>query len=205
VEFGRIHLNKRKVSVAGWGIGLLALLLMLFIWRIYHVVTDDSIDSEFHHYAEIGDIGGIEELLKKGHPVDFAASEVGETPLWIAAGRDNVKCVDYLLAQGASVNAKDSFTGGTPITQANDPAIIEALVDHGADPNATGRFNKFTALHRCAEQGHEETVLFLLRHGANPLMADNDGKKPALVAEAAGHYEIAAILHKAEKTWMPSH
>ncbi|RVE45602.1 hypothetical protein evm_009715 [Chilo suppressalis] len=47
-----------------------------------------------------------------------------------------------------------------------------------------------------AQEGHEECVLWLLQHGADPTQADHCGRTPAMVAWRAGHAHICRVLER---------
>uniref|UniRef100_A0A3B3H3T6 Uncharacterized protein n=1 Tax=Oryzias latipes TaxID=8090 RepID=A0A3B3H3T6_ORYLA len=65
--------------------------------------------------------------------------DLGYTPLIVACHYGNAKIVNFLLQQGASVNAKTK-NGYTPLHQAaqqGNTHIINVLLQHGAKPNTT--------------------------------------------------------------------
>ncbi len=51
-----------------------------------------------------------------------------------------------------------------------------------------------TPIGLAAERGLLQTVDDLLAAGADPSIADNQGRTPAMLAEAAGHAEAASLL-----------
>ena len=53
-----------------------------------------------------------------------------------------------------------------------------------------------TALILAAKNGHTSIVRILLKHGADPMLVDAEGKNALQNAEAAGHKEIIEILKK---------
>jgi ankyrin repeat protein len=130
--------------------------------------------------AVIGaDVEVVRALLDKGASPDIAA--MGLTPLLIATG---VATVGGDAGAGASASP-----GGTP-----NLALIDALVQHGADVNAqvTGtktyslrifryppsRPEGMSALHAAARSGRTDLVRYLLEKGANPKLVDVNGHKP---------------------------
>lgn len=54
-----------------------------------------------------------------------------------------------------------------------------------------------TGLHYAAMEGRRETVELLLQVKADASSADEDGRRPVVLAAAAGHDEVAALLAKA--------
>lgn len=129
--------------------------------------------------AAIGnDLEVAQLLLAKGANPNI--NGMGLTPFLIAAGVGTG-------GRGTGLAASTS-AGGTVNT-----AFMEALLQHGADINArvTGtktyslRISRapsstegMTALHVAAEQGKADLVKYLLDKGANPEIADFNGRKP---------------------------
>jgi uncharacterized protein len=133
--------------------------------------------------------GGLGELLGLGcsQPSKF-------TPLLYASTRKSIELSRLLIARGANVNAQGCF-GFTPLLMANDEEIIELLLIHGADVNATDYYDEkvhghtelmnlptfyarthvlyfgtdgcWTALHWAVYFGSISRVKLLLSYGAN--------------------------------------
>jgi ankyrin repeat protein len=99
---------------------------------------------------------------------DAMVPEGGFTPLFFAAQDGDIESARLLLAAGADVN--DSAPDGTsPLvvaSHAGQSAIVAALLEAGADPNAARA--GYTALHVAALRGDVATARALLGHGANP-------------------------------------
>ncbi|KAH6855607.1 ankyrin repeat-containing domain protein [Chaetomium sp. MPI-CAGE-AT-0009] len=98
------------------------------------------------------------------------------TPLQAAAGKANLGMVKELHARGADVNAEPSETGGATALQAactgeydagTRLAVVEYLLDHGADVNADRAIEGETALSAAARGGYVEITICLLKCGAN--------------------------------------
>ena len=107
------------------------------------------------HHART--VTSVEWLLSNGAQLDaveplkrVGRSDYGEvTPLWRAVYSWDLNLVQAFLHAGADVNARDSRIGFTPLhvalarihrTQeptANQVAVVEALLNHGADRNPT--------------------------------------------------------------------
>uniref|UniRef100_A0A3Q1JAP1 Ankyrin 2a, neuronal n=1 Tax=Anabas testudineus TaxID=64144 RepID=A0A3Q1JAP1_ANATE len=84
---------------------------------------------------------------------------LGYTPLIVACHYGNAKMVNFLLQQGANVNAKTK-NGYTPLHQAaqqGNTHIINVLLQHGAKPNAT-TVNGNTALSIAKRLGYISVV-----------------------------------------------
>ncbi|HPC94235.1 MAG TPA: ankyrin repeat domain-containing protein [Sedimentisphaerales bacterium] len=114
----------------------------------------------------------------------------GKTPLHNAAsvlllGDDlephgNVAVVEYLLAHGADVNARDAL-GCTPLSDslfAGNLAVTKLLVAHGADLDTRAGEDGATVLHDAASIGDLEAVKLFVSHGADINARDFDSETP---------------------------
>ena len=137
--------------------------------------------------------------------------DLGATPLLRAILGNDMETVEALLAKGASPNI--NAMGVTPFLLAagvggggqrggQTTALLDALIQHGADVNAQVTGTKtysmriarspstnegMTALHAAAQAGRADLVRYLLEKGANPEITDSNGRKPIdLVAGARG-------------------
>ncbi len=122
------------------------------------------------------------------------------------------KVCDFLISQGANVNAKVDKTNETPLHNALSKAgrpyyfyVVKLLVQNGANVNAktlpgieTGAFMRDvrtkgeTPLHKAAAYADERTIKFLLDHGANKKAKDAHGDSP--ISWASEHLRPGNIL-----------
>lgn len=122
------------------------------------------------------------------------------------------KVCDFLISQGANVNATVADTGETPLHSALSKAgrpyyryVVQLLLEKGASVNAktipgraTGAFMRDvrtkgeTPLHRAAAYADEATIGLLLDHGADKEAKDAHGNTP--LTWASEHLRPGAIL-----------
>lgn len=97
-----------------------------------------------------------------------------------AARKEETGILKVLAAHGADVDAVDSgnYTALHHAAMLGKSGSIDALVEAGADVEATNPDNGCTALHWAAKKGHCEAMITLLRHGADVDAADYDGRTP---------------------------
>lgn len=162
----------------------------------------------------------IELLLAHGAKIN-AKDHGGETPLrWVrdgetakvllragaeandpetlcrAASSGDMKLVELLLSYGADANPKTKCIGNTPLLSAITSRkwdIVPILLDHGADPNATGN-SQFTPLFMAADAGSADTVASLLARGAKIDAPTKDGDTPLIDAARYGRKEVVRLL-----------
>lgn len=105
----------------------------------------------------------VQLLRKAGAQID----QPGWTPLHYAAFGGHVRICQFLIAEGASVNAP-SANGTTPLMMAvreGRAETVKVLLDARADPNAKTDAGR-TALQWATASGNTEIVDFLKRAGA---------------------------------------
>lgn len=109
------------------------------------------------------------QLIEHGANANEADAN-GVSPLHIAAGKNRIDVVRFLLKQGADINAQDKQTGDSPLHYAMAvafPDMAQLLLDSGASidmPNASG----YTPLHYSTKSGCIRVVRYMLLRGANP-------------------------------------
>jgi ankyrin repeat protein len=115
-------------------------------------------------------------LLSSGAVLD-AADHHHWTALTYAAVNGRVDFLKLLLGKGASPNVRDA-SGRTPLILAasygDDPAVLSALVQAGADLRATDARHR-TALDLATARGHAQSAAFLRGQGAALTPAADSG------------------------------
>lgn len=162
-----------------------------------HVATATTRDGTrlVRWSAYFGDVSAIRFLL--GHGETLAALGTN-LDLNGAAFHGHWRLCEFLIEQGADVNAADAETGETALHSAlctterhTHDLVVRVLLAHGADPNRatkpsveTGAFMRDcrtkgeTALHRAAAFGTEATIDLLLGAGAKREAKDMNDDTP---------------------------
>lgn len=131
----------------------------------------------------------------------------GCTPLFLASYLGHLDVVRILLRSGADpavgnpLQHKSALHGcaeGVDSHANSDVsvAVMEALIEANADPNARAR-NGWRVLHSIAASGNASLCDLLLRRGASPSAASEDGVTPLVVAATFGHEAIVHSLASA--------
>ena len=113
-----------------------------------------------------------------------ATNKNNETALLVAFGNGNKVAISVLLNAGADPNIANA-DGDTPlhygvrrygrhISHCLSSDVLQAVIDHGGDVNATNKNNE-TALLKACENGNEGAISVLLNAGADPNIANDDG------------------------------
>lgn len=133
-------------------------------------VTEGSkgLRSPLHLAAEEGNLDVLEVLIDAADDVDPAGQDrFGSTPMMLAAAKDHIEAVRLLIEAGACIDCADG-DGNVPlhyaIIDARSPAMVELLLDAGADPDPdTGREN----LQEAAERRGLESIATVLREATD--------------------------------------
>jgi ankyrin repeat protein len=133
-------------------------------------------------------------LAHPGTRVDATAMN-GNTALMMAAYKRNMPAVEALLAKGAAVQ-RPGWTALHYAAAGGDNDIAALLLARGArvdavSPAASGAY---TPLMMAAREGHQDSALFLIEHGANPMLKNGEGLNAAQIAERADHKPIATAI-----------
>src|SRR5579862_6791085 len=96
-----------------------------------------SVDTRLADAAQQADRDAVRTLIREKADVNGVQGD-GMTALHWAAFRDDVESAKLLLAAGANLKATTRNGALTPLLLAcanGDPAMIQAMLDAGADPN----------------------------------------------------------------------
>lgn len=122
--------------------------------------------------------------------VDTPSNNDSLTPLMVSANHSKVEMVNFLINNGANVNAK-SDSGMTPLMLAMNPmsehtqAVVTALIEAGADINTQSNGGN-TALMEASHKGMLRQVMTLILAGANLNIQNSFGETALIVASMKG-------------------
>jgi ankyrin repeat protein len=126
------------------------------------------------------------------------------TPLMYAAEAGSIECARLLIAHGAEIDAVN--VNWTPLMVAadhGDAAMVALLIEHGANvnwhsgPSQTSWFTRedfTTPLEMATRKGSLETVVLLLKAGADPNPPKKHGASALELARKGNHQQIADTL-----------
>ncbi len=122
----------------------------------------------------------------------YDVNEVGKdgmTPLLVASRAGLTDIVRQLLAHGADPNIVDKMMKATPAHKAGffgHAKILQELCKAGANIDAQGPYNGYTALHDAVLNSHIEAAQVLIDFGASTNIEGLDGKSPRSLAFQLG-------------------
>lgn len=185
--------------------------LILLLWSALALAETRS--TAIFEVITRGEVTVLQDLVKRGiNPNTPAADFEGKTPMMyaVAAGdippQVRIAMLQLLLEAGANINATTRF-GVTVLTQAmllNDQAVLDWLIQHGADVNhltsfrapsvpdpSSAAYTHISLVMWCAVVGDIDCLNLALQRGGNPFLK-NDRGEDALSLALASHKETAA-------------
>ncbi|KAJ4252869.1 hypothetical protein NW762_010775 [Fusarium torreyae] len=130
----------------------------------------DVLRASLNFAAGNGAIGVFKVLLTANGNLNLRNSK-GRSCLHVASVRNQPAMVEFLLQQGANINATahDGNTAWSAIgTQETHEEVSQALIRAGASVNHTRPNDGMNSLYQAAAGGHTDSVRVLLRRGADP-------------------------------------
>ncbi len=147
--------------------------------------------------AQLGDVKRIEVFL------DADAMQVNRrtvhdfTALHLAAAYGHKKAVEYLLAHGTAIEAKEEM-GYTPLLMAfwfGHLKIAKLLLEWGADINAENNWNN-AAIHIATKRGDRQALKLLVSQGADIGARDSGNRMAMHLAVRNGEVRVVEFFLK---------
>jgi ankyrin repeat protein len=159
--------------------------------------TGRAFSDPIHSAAQKGDLAKVTALIKDNPSLVSTKDNMGMTPLHVAAKNDHKDVAEFLLANGADVNAKDSNGEFTPLDLAlscyHYMDVVELLLAKGADVNTRSK-QGLTPLEEAAMRSQKDAAGLLLAKGADVNAKDSKGNTPLLWALLMGQPDMAKLL-----------
>lgn len=196
--------NKRLLNARDW-LGNSALIMAVNSGQqaIAELLFNAGVRPDIHEAAAIGDTERVQTLLAENSQSLNSYSAEGFTPAALAAHFGHRETLQFLIEQGADLNAVARHPlQVTALHAALFGRQIETarlLVERGANLNAARGGSGWpragwTALHYAAGFGFVELIELLLTRGADMNALDEKGKTPRAIATEEQQHEAAALL-----------
>ena len=122
----------------------------------------------------------------------------GETPLHIACKHCHFPIIEYLVQEGANVNASGRDEGITPLYYACNSGplrVVELLVEKGAHVDGLGNFR--TPAQWACRAGHVDILRYLMQQGAS--VNDHRRAQWAALEQACSNGQLSIVRFLAEE------
>ena len=159
-------------------------------------VANENLFTEFENALEMEDDVLAKQIIEKFDDINVGNEEFyGLTLLHYASREGRTEIVEFLIVQGADVNANTNsgWTALMHATRSGHTETAELLIANGADVNAVDNYRR-TALMWTSWAGHTEIAELLIANGADVYAVDDDGWNVLMWASRKGHIKIAELL-----------
>jgi len=151
--------------------------------------------------AALGRLDHLKECLRDDASAIDSRSKDGFTALHFACFFGQPDAAHLLIESGAAVDAVAANpTQVMPLHSAASARNLEAarlLLEREAPGIVNARQQGgWVPIHAAAQNGDRPMVELLLKHHADPKLANDEGNTSAMVAREKGHAELAALLEK---------
>ncbi len=155
-------------------------------------------DGEIHKAAKQGDLAQLKCLLAQDPSLLEAPGWMGTRPLCEAASSGSLECVNFLLDQGADVNAVGEDNGVSAIFQSKTGEIASRLVEAGARLDLVSA-RKRVALDYACSHLLVDVVRVMLANGADPAYSKPVDKFRTMMQWAIGEIRLVPEDEKSDK------
>jgi len=171
----------------------------LFIVGIFFTIP--SLPQDLINAVKQGNIEKVKEILDENPELVNQKDRVNYTPLHWAVMLRNKEMADLLVSKNADINDKSNNQHLTPLQSAlafrysNNPAVLDFLLEHGAEVECTGS-EGISNLLRASASGYERLIHLLLEGGVDVNAQNKYGLTALYIAAWTGHIHTVELLIK---------
>lgn len=133
--------------------------------------------ASIHQLAKNGDIENIESAFNEGISIHFP-DELGKYPIHSASYYGQLETIKFLVANGASIDAKIEPLGHTPLyiaVQRGYKELAKWLIRNGANTKVADNLLGRGLLHLAAKNSDVKMAKLLIACGLDPHISDKLG------------------------------
>jgi len=169
------------------------IIILVILFLFFFVVT--LLGSDIHDAIQKGDVTKVKTLISGNKELIHEKSDKGQTPLHLAVQNGDQEIVEFLISQGADINARDS-EGNTPLLTAlafKKTDTAKFLISEGADVRIKNA-QEMAPLILALRYGLSELVEPILDSGQDVNERFGGNITPLLMAIIAGNKEVANLM-----------
>eukprot|EP00581_Thalassiosira_minuscula_P019166 CAMPEP_0183734700 /NCGR_PEP_ID=MMETSP0737-20130205/44567_1 /TAXON_ID=385413 /ORGANISM="Thalassiosira miniscula, Strain CCMP1093" /LENGTH=607 /DNA_ID=CAMNT_0025968265 /DNA_START=54 /DNA_END=1877 /DNA_ORIENTATION=- len=151
--------------------------------------------TPLHIAASEGHLTICQFLVSEGARVN-RSDRWGGSPLDDAHRHRHLDCVQFLETMGGTFGSSSQATNFIAAASEGDMEEVATLLRLGNVDVNGGDYDRRTALHLAAGNGHDRIIEFLCEAGANVNVVDRWGGKPLDDAQLQGHVDCVELLQK---------
>lgn len=166
--------------------------------KVNPLVNDAAVIEDLLRYAASGDLNSVKKIITTTVTVNAHDSVFNATALHNAAAQGHLNIVQWLVSQGADIDAYD-VNDSTPLIWAayhGEFRVVKYLVGQHADVNQLPSVGP-TALIAAIQSDSKQTVQILLENDAQVLLTNNEGFSVLEAAELHGNKTIIMLIKRA--------
>jgi ankyrin repeat protein len=160
-------------------------------------LADAAGEIDIFEAAALGRADQIRQWLKRDPTLASAYSPDGFPVVGLAAFFGHLEAVQTLVAAGADIHAAAKNALKVQAIHAavasKNLDIVRAVLDAGADPNASQQ-QGFRPMHEAGASGSRELAELLMKYGGDPTLKNDEGKSTVTFAREKGHADFADWL-----------
>jgi ankyrin repeat protein len=163
--------------------------------QLHYQIIDIFHMDQFIHVIRIGDLEAVRRMQAADPEIIHRRDSRGFPPLTMASYSDQLEIVQFLIAQGADVNARDA-AGNTALMGAvfkGHAEQVRLLLEAGTDVDAVNSQGG-TALSFAVAFEKVDIARMLVAAGADPDKTDGQGMSPRNLARQKGNETMVAAL-----------
>jgi ankyrin repeat protein len=178
-----------------WSNKKAAILIFFAVACFFNLQAFQAPQEEIFKAAEEGNLDRVQELVEKNPELVKTTDAEDETALHKAAAAGHAAIVEFLLSEGADIDAWNN-AHQNPLLHAayyGKAPVVKLLLDKGANFKERDRYGR-TVLHYPVRAGHRDVVEILVAKGMDITAEDGMGLSPLHFAIEGGRTGMVEVF-----------